>query len=86
MKKVLPIVGLLLAACNPLSSVPVDALTAVKNAAGSCIRVESLVMGKAVITTANDTKGALVNGNVSINPETCAITISNSRVAPAATQ
>lgn len=79
MKYLLLIGCLVLPACNPLSSVPPDAIVAVKNAAASCVRVESLVMGKAVITTANDTKGALVNGNVSINPDTCAITITNDR-------
>lgn len=68
-----------LAGCNALGGVPKEAMENARNAAASCVRVDSLIMGKAVVTTANDTKGAIVNGSITVNPETCAITITNER-------
>lgn len=72
----------LLAGCNALGGIQPDLVANVKSAGASCVKVESLIMGKAIITSANDTKGALGNGTVTINPDTCAITISNALGAP----
>jgi uncharacterized lipoprotein YajG len=56
----------LLAGCNALGGVPPDILASTRNAAASCVRVKSLVMGDAVVVTANDTKGALTNGSITV--------------------
>lgn len=73
------LLAIALAGCNAMGGVPKEALANAKEAAASCVRVESLTMGKAIVTTANDTKGGLVNGTITVNPETCAITITNNR-------
>lgn len=66
-----------LAACNALGGISPDLIASTKNAAASCVRVKSLVMGDAVFVTANDVKGALVNGSITVNPDSCAMTINN---------
>jgi predicted small secreted protein len=66
-----------LSACNALGGVSPDLVSSVKNAGVSCVRVKSLVMGDAVAVMVNDTKGALVNGTITVDPETCRVTITN---------
>lgn len=71
-----------LAGCNALGGIPSDILASTKNAAVSCVRVKSsLVMGDAVFVTANDVKGALQNGSITVNPDSCAMTITNTKDA-----
>ena len=67
----------LLGGCNALGGIPPDLLANTKNAAASCVRVKSLVMGDAVFVTANDVKGALQDGSITVNPDTCGMTITN---------
>ena len=68
---------LLLPACNGLGGIQPDLATSAKNAGVSCIRVKSLVMGDAVSVMVNDTKNAIANGSITVNPDSCAITINN---------
>ena len=75
---------LLLPACNGLGGIQPDLATSAKNAGVSCIRVKSLVMGDAVSVMVNDTKGAIVDGSITVNPDTCGITITNSPAAKVA--
>ena len=66
-----------LTACSPLGGIQPDLATAAQNAGASCIRVKSLVMGDAVYVSINDTKNAIKNGSVTVNPDTCAMTLNN---------
>jgi hypothetical protein len=67
----------MLAGCNVMGGVQPDLAAAVQNAGAGCIRIDSLVMGSGRITFANDTLGAIGNGSIAINPDTCGITITN---------
>ena len=71
------LVSLSLAGCNALGGISPDLLANTKNSAASCVRVKSLVMGDATFVSANDVKGALVNGSITVNPDTCGMTITN---------
>lgn len=78
MKLIITILALpLLAGCNALGGIPKEAITNLANAGGGCIAVESLVMGKAVMTVASSDKGVIRNGGVIVAPN-CGITITDS--------
>jgi len=78
MKRIIVVIAALaLSACNALGGISPDLIASTKNAAASCVRIKSLVMGDAVFVTANDVKGALVNGSITVNPDSCAMTINN---------
>ena len=78
MKHVIVLIAVLaLSACNALGGISPDLIASTKNAAASCVRVKSLVMGDATFVTAIVVKGALVNGSITVNPDTCGMTINN---------
>lgn len=78
MKLAIALIAILaLSACNALGGISPDLIASTKNAAASCVRIKSLVMGDATFVTANDVQGALVNGSITINPDSCAMTINN---------
>lgn len=77
MKLILAVLVITLAGCNALGGISPDLIASTKNAAASCVRLKSLLMGDATFVTANDVQGALQNGSITINPETCAMTINN---------
>ena len=65
-----------LAGCNALGGIPQTALDSMANAGASCVRASG-VWGNGVITMANTDKGVIRYGGVKVNPETCAIEITN---------
>jgi len=69
--------------CNALGGIPPEAIANAKNAGASCIRVGGL-WGHGVVTTANADKGVLIDGQVTINPDNCGMTITNTDHSAAA--
>lgn len=72
-KAILVVAVAVLSGCNGLGGIQPDLIDKSKTSGAYCFRVESLVMGKAVAAFASDPKSG--NNNVSINTETCSITI-----------
>lgn len=71
-----------LSACNTLGGVPPEALNAMANAGAGCVRVTG-VWGSGTFVTASADKGVIKNGSITVNPDTCALTIQEAKpVAP----
>lgn len=70
--------------CNALGGIQPEAISALRDAGGGCVYVESLVMGKAILTVAHDTKGGIKNGGVSIGAN-CAINLTDTQTIPVPT-
>lgn len=68
------------AGCNALGGIPSDTLSKAKDSEAGCVRADSLVMGKGVVTFANS---SLKGSSIKINPETCEISVTNSFPPPA---
>lgn len=69
----------LLAGCNALGGIPESAISAIANAGGGCVAVESLVMGKAIAMVGSVDRGVIRNGRVQVSAGCGGILIEDTR-------
>lgn len=62
-------------------TMPSDALTSVANARAACARTSGM-FGYVVVTAANSDKSSRTDDEVTVNPDTCAMTIKSTGTKP----